>query len=133
MGYQCPVCADPQADETHLANHLAFTAIARGGDHEDWLDDHVDDWGSMDEATLADHVVEFADEEEYPQVFEDTTTQDHDHPDSQGDPSTDSTAGAGIPERADLDIDSDDVDSVVDEAVELTRQRRNEDDESENE
>ena len=38
MGYACPVCEDPQSDATHLANHLAFTAMLRGGEHGEWLD-----------------------------------------------------------------------------------------------
>lgn len=73
MGYRCPVCADPQADDVHLANHLAFTALVRGGDHERWLGEQVPDWGGMDDETLADVVTEHADQTEYPQVFEDTT------------------------------------------------------------
>ena len=81
MGYACPVCTDPQADATHLANHLAFTALVRGGDHEEWLDDHVPEWGSMDEAELGARLAEEADDTEYPQVFEDTTDQGHDHAD----------------------------------------------------
>lgn len=60
MVYRCPVCQHPQVDETHLANHLAFTALVRGGDHESWLDETVPDWESVGEAELAtrlaDHV-----------------------------------------------------------------------------
>lgn len=59
MGYACPVCGDPQVDERHLADHLAFTGIMGDGDHESWLDDHVPEWGSMDAEQLgplaADH------------------------------------------------------------------------------
>lgn len=98
MGFRCPVCGDPQADAGHLANHLAITAVTRGGSHEDWLDEHVPDWEELGEAGLAEEVHELADDAEYPQVFEDTTGQDlgasegtghgdhtgHDH----GDPST---------------------------------------------
>ena len=79
MGYSCPVCGDPQADDEHLANHLAITAMIRGGDHEAFLDDHVPEWESMNESELGEQVVELAAEEEYPQVFEDTTGQDHAH------------------------------------------------------
>lgn len=60
MGYACPVCDHPQADATHLANHLAITAIARGGAHERWLDRRFDDWVGHSEGELAaaiqDHV-----------------------------------------------------------------------------
>lgn len=73
MGYRCPVCQDPQADDTHLANHLAFTALARGGDHEAWLEDNVPAWEGMGEADLAPEVAALADETDYPAVFEDTT------------------------------------------------------------
>ena len=48
MGYACPVCDHPQADARHLANHLAFTALARGGDHEAWLDDAVAESGLVE-------------------------------------------------------------------------------------
>lgn len=84
MGYACPVCSDPQADANHLANHLAFTALVRGGDHEAWLDEHVPEWEQRGEDDLAAVVVDYAETEEFPQVFEDTaggTTgeRDHDH------------------------------------------------------
>lgn len=85
MGYACPVCDDPQTDAGHLANHLAFTALARGGDHEEWLDEHVPEWGDLGESELAAEVVEDADEAEYPQVFEASGVEDttdhgsHDH------------------------------------------------------
>ncbi|WP_226011894.1 DUF5810 domain-containing protein [Halomicrobium salinisoli] len=79
MGYACPVCEDPQADAEHLANHLAFTAMTGGGDHEEWLDERVPEWGEMGESELADVVVEYAEEEEFPQVFEESGVRDHDH------------------------------------------------------
>jgi len=78
MGYACPVCDDPQADAEHLANHLAFTAMLRGDGHETWLDDRVDDWADLEPPELAEHVAEHADQEEFPQVFEDTTGGHHD-------------------------------------------------------
>ena len=72
MGYACPVCGDPQADGSHLANHLAFTAMLGDDGHEEWLDDHVPGWGDMGEAALAEVVVDHAPETAFPQVFEDT-------------------------------------------------------------
>lgn len=75
MGFSCPVCEDPQADAVHLANHLAITAMTRGGDHEAWLDDNVPDWEELGETGLANVVSEFATSTEYPTVFEDTTGQ----------------------------------------------------------
>lgn len=54
MEYACPVCGDPQVDRRHLANHLAFTALLRGGDHESWLDDRVPGWADRDEDALAE-------------------------------------------------------------------------------
>lgn len=73
MGYACPVCEVPQFDARHLANHLAFTAILGDDDHEAWLDEQTPDWETVDEATLAEKVGEYATEREFPQAFEDTT------------------------------------------------------------
>jgi len=125
MGYRCPVCDHPQSDADHLANHLAFTAIARGGDHEEWLDAHVPDWGDLDPASLGERVTEHAAGAEFPQVFEDTTPDaggteaDHGHDSaSGGDPLLDearSRAAGAV---------SDDAEEVLEEARELTRRRR---------
>lgn len=60
MGYACPVCEEPQVDAEHLANHLAFTAILRDGEHESWLDEHVPTWGEQDPAALGAAVAEYA-------------------------------------------------------------------------
>lgn len=80
MGYACPVCETPQADAAHLANHLAFTAMTRGGDHEEWLDERVPGWGQLGESELAERVVDDATDAEYPQVFEASGVDDpHDH------------------------------------------------------
>jgi hypothetical protein len=76
MGYACPVCEDPQSDGEHLANHLAFTAMLGDDAHEQWLDEHVTDWGERDPADLAAAVTDRADEREFPQLFEDTTDQE---------------------------------------------------------
>ncbi|MFD1685489.1 DUF5810 domain-containing protein [Halobellus litoreus] len=78
MGFACPVCEIPQQDATHLANHLAFTAMVHGDEHEAWLDEHVDDWSAHGEAELAPKVAELAAEADYDQVFEDTA-HTHDH------------------------------------------------------
>jgi len=127
MGYACPVCGDPQADARHLANHLAFTAMTSGGDHEAWLDERVDGWGELGEAELAEQVVEDAEETEFPQVFEDTT---EDHGDDHGHhtDASDLPPGADENRRTLADADED----VLAEARELTR-RMYEDDESETE
>ncbi|MFC6836705.1 DUF5810 domain-containing protein [Halomarina ordinaria] len=81
MGYACPVCETPQSDARHLANHLAFTALIRGADHEAWLDDHVPGWDEEGEAELAARVETLAEETDFPQVFEDTvgTAGEHQH------------------------------------------------------
>ncbi|MFB6070379.1 MAG: DUF5810 domain-containing protein [Halanaeroarchaeum sp.] len=60
MGYACPVCEEPQVDAEHLANHLAFTAMISDEGHEAWLDEHVEDWGSMGPADLGPLVAEHA-------------------------------------------------------------------------
>ena len=118
MGYACPVCETPQADATHLANHLAITAIARGGEHEAWLEDHVPDWADLDEAALAERAVDHASATEYPQVFEDTTGEGRDAGDAGVDPAS---LAEGPPAFADDDLD---VAAIVERARELTRRRR---------
>ena len=117
MGYECPVCTDPQADAGHLANHLAFTALTGGDDHEAWLDDHVEEWGAMGEAELAEAVREHAAETEFPQVFEESGVEDHTHDDKpHGHPDVDGTAHATEREVSGADAD------VLAEARELTKE-----------
>lgn len=135
MGYECPVCGDPQADETHLANHLAFTAIARGGDHEAWLDESVPEWGQLDDAGLAEAVVDLAEETDFPQVFEDTTVDraqgGHDH--GAGGHGHDHSHGGDSTDRTDLPPGTDTFDDpdvgaaereILSEAIEMTEERR---------
>jgi len=66
MAYLCPVCAEPQVDAAHLANHLAFTALIRGGDHETWLDEQAPAWDDHDESWLAGRVRESVAETDHP-------------------------------------------------------------------
>lgn len=114
MGYACPVCTDPQADATHLANHLAFTALTGGEDHEMWLDDHVPEWGQLGETELAERVVDNAEEREFPQVFEESGLDDHGH-----DHTEDLPAGADSHrDRSMSDADAD----VLATARELTKE-----------
>jgi len=130
MGYSCPVCGDPQADDEHLANHLAFTALIRGGDHEGWLDAHVPEWESLGEAELGEVVSDLADSEEYPQVFEDTTGQEQEHGQRGHDHSQ--TPAEDLPTGADslAGVEVDDAEDVLAEARELTEQRHDEDGEA---
>ena len=135
MGYRCPVCEDPQADDAHLANHLAFTALIRGGDHEDWLDEHVPDWGGMGEERLANTVRDHAESVDYPAVFEDTTGQElgreHDHTGDQGH-AQGGPAGWGEnsedrPEMVDPPFGGEmdeETRAAIERARELTRERR---------
>lgn len=127
MGYECPVCSVPQADDEHLAHHLAITAITHGDEHEDWLDEHAPGWGENDPAGLAERVVEHVDETAHETVFEDTT-DNHDHSfeaeverqlGGRGDRS-------GHGGRGDL---TSEADAVLAEARELTAQMLDEDDE----
>ena len=130
MGFACPVCTDPQADAVHLANHLAFTALVRGGDHEAWLDEHVPEWDSMNEETLGEELAELADDTDYPQVFEDTTDQhghEHNHTDGHdhGRGTQDiSDAMLSDAESALAEEDVETPDDIMAEARELTRKRR---------
>lgn len=139
MGYECPVCGVPQADAKHLANHLAFTAVIHDGDeHEVWLDEHVPGWGERGERELAEAVVEHAADADYPQVFEDTVGSEGEHQhdeersgklfeDDHGHPHGHDHAGAqgGIGERGpDPSTLDPEARSIVEEAQELTAQRR---------
>jgi len=137
MGYRCPVCEEPQADDAHLANHLAFTALIRGGDHEDWLDEHVPDWGEMGEEGLANTVREHAESADYPAVFEDTTGQalggghEHDHAGDQGHgqggPAGWEENGDDRPEMVDPPFGGEtdeETREAIERARELTRERR---------
>lgn len=141
MGYGCPVCGDPQADGVHLANHLALTAMIRGGDHETYLDEHVPGWEKLDEEDLATELAEVAEDVEYPQVFEDTSdnASAHEHGATQNDAGTHQhgsphehgiadrpRTGDGVP-----DGPSDaETERILEKAQELTRKRREDDVES---
>ncbi|WP_018256731.1 DUF5810 domain-containing protein [Halomicrobium katesii] len=122
MGYACPVCEEPQADAGHLANHLAFTALTGGDDHEDWLDEHVPEWGGFGEDELAAEVVELAEEAEFP--FEaDGHDHRHEHDHGQGvDPQQ-------ARQRATGELD-DEAESILREAREMTESMHDEDDTS---
>jgi len=112
MGYRCPVCETPQADGEHLANHLAFTALLHGDEHEGWLDEHAPGWSEGGAADLVPHVTDRAEEIEFETVFEDTT-DDHDHAGSLEDALAEGT-GRG---RAPLD---DEAEGIIEEAREMT-------------
>jgi hypothetical protein len=118
MGYDCPVCATPQADARHLANHLAFTALVHGDDHEAWLDEHCPGWETEGEAELAERAAPLAEQGEYPQVFEDTTddgSHDHDHEHGDGGPGG---RGRGAVPGTDAEVEA-----ALEAARELTRER----------
>ena len=102
MGYECPVCGVEEADDEHLANHVAFTALVRGGDHEAWLDDHVPDWEERDPDTLAPEVTEHATE---------TDTEPATEPHSHEQPTVERTGSADLSGAAG---------DVLEEARELT-------------
>jgi len=104
MGYECPVCGVEEADDEHLANHVAFTALVRGGDHEAWLDDHVPDWAERDPDSLAPEVTPHATETESEPA---TEPHGHDH----DVPSVERTGQADVPGAPD---------DVLEEARELT-------------
>lgn len=112
MGYACPVCEDPQADTSHLANHLAFTAMTGGDDHEAWLDETIGDWGQFGETELGELVADHAEEREFPQVFEESGLEDHDD---------DHSMPAGADSQRNRDLSEADA-AVLEEARELTRE-----------
>ncbi len=84
MGYVCPVCEEPQLDAEHLANHVAFTAILRGGDHEEWLAEHAPTWEKQDPATLGTAVAEYAESVSIDHP-DDASEERRDRPDAQRD------------------------------------------------
>lgn len=108
MGYECPVCATEEADGEHLANHLAFTALVRGGDHEAWLDEHVPDWADRDPEGLAGEVTDHATETDTEPASE---QHDHDVP--------------AVERTGESDL-SGDAAEILAEAEELTRRMHEE-------
>jgi hypothetical protein len=79
MGYACPVCEQPQRDASHLANHLAFTAIGGDEAHETWLDEYVPDWGERDPESLGSEVSGYAEEREVEVVTEERVAEGNPH------------------------------------------------------
>ena len=121
MGYACPVCETPQRDAAHLANHLAFTAMLHGDDHEAWLDDEVPGWNEEGPEDLADRLEGLVDSADYEEVFEDTVHgegggHDHDHAHGRG-RSPPQVADAGV---ADGEVDEE-TRRVLEEARAMTR------------
>lgn len=138
MGYECPVCEIPQADGSHLANHVAFTAIIHGDEHEAWLDEHVSGWSDMGQDELADVLTEISEETTFPQVFEDTTTggeHQHDHERSGqlfDEPSmADQGVGNGREQQLDAQSETLDVEAraVLEEARRMTETKLETDEE----
>ena len=128
MGYACPVCETPQMDAEHLANHLAITAILGDEAHEEWLDEHVPDWADLNEDTLGERAADHAEEEEFPQVFEDTVHGDneHDH-DAERSGALFDDERVEHPQRGRGDAHTApdaEVEQVLEEARELTERRR---------
>lgn len=143
MGYRCPVCEDPQADAGHLANHLALTAILGDGAHEQWLETNAPGWESSSEAELAPRVADKATEVEFPQVFEDTVGE----MEREDDPVSDRSGmlfrdeSRARPHTHDRDLAGTDGENgdpldeettaIIEEAKEMTRERRADDESDE--
>jgi hypothetical protein len=128
MGYACPVCETPQRDAEHLANHLAFTAMLHGDEHETWLDDRVPGWADAGVAELAAVVTDHAPEAAYDEVFEDAVPEqgrghgrdaygDDNHHDHDHGRSTPPGGVADVPNAPDAETRQ-----VLAEARELTRE-----------
>lgn len=148
MAYACPVCGDPQADAVHLANHLAFTAMTSGADHEGWLDEHVPGWGQLGEEELAAEVTEHAESTDLQGAFDvagsdDEESEDESSPDGDGTDGrspeddardaagADRDGGAAVDPSAAADpapVDDDELAAVLEEARELTRRQLADDD-----
>lgn len=119
MGYRCPVCDDPQIDDKHLANHLAFTALVRGGEHEAWLDAEVPDWGQLGEQELATKLHGTVDEAAFPDVLEETTPVQVDDRGVHG-----RGESAKMHHRQPAPELDTEAQQAIERAKELTRQRR---------
>lgn len=135
MGYSCPVCETPQHDSEHLANHLAMTAMLHEDDHEAWLDRHVDGWGELTPPELGKRVVDAAEQVDY----DDAAAEAADIPDEFRDAgdgealdATDVPDSANVPPAegrssargAGTDSLDEDIKEVLEEARDLTEQRR---------
>lgn len=119
MGYACPVCGVDEADGEHLANHMAFTAMLRSDEHEDWLDEHVPDWPDRNPDTLAPDITPHA-----PETETEVVTDEGAHPRGLDGEVADH-GGYG------RDSLSGDQQAVLEEAHELTRQMYGLDEENE--
>ncbi|WP_323674703.1 DUF5810 domain-containing protein [Halorubellus sp. PRR65] len=142
MAYRCPVCDNPETDAEHLANHLAFTAVIRGDDHESWLDEHVPEWGDDDPDSLAPKVAEAVPAVEVPELDDGDESAGHDHgarledelaqqgghrgPGATGTHDAAGASGASAGGRGDL---TEDAAGVMQEARELTEKMYGLDDE----
>lgn len=140
MGYACPVCETPQRDAEHLANHVAFTAMLHGDEHETWLDERVPEWSSTNAEELGSAVVEYAEETEYEEVFEDTvhghggqSHGGHGHGGSPFEDAPETNPGFNAATAAGMGGETmdDEARAVLEEAKELTEQMRAERVESE--
>ncbi|WP_229122164.1 DUF5810 domain-containing protein [Halapricum desulfuricans] len=124
MAYLCPVCAEPQADAEHLANHMAFTALIRGTDHEEWLDEHTPNWGEDDDEALAARLRDIDAVEETDHPIDEVDTGDRGHANRQN---------PGIDRRAvgDGETLDDEARAILEDARELTRRMDESDGETE--
>ncbi|MFP9059602.1 DUF5810 domain-containing protein [Natrialbaceae archaeon A-chndr2] len=117
MGYVCPVCTAGVADGRQLADHLAVTASLGREDHRAWLETHAPDWGDSTPAELAERVTEYATELDLP-VSDDAPEGPAGRP--QGPRLEDALAEQSTgPGRGDL---TGDAQSILEEAMELTRE-----------
>ena len=119
MGYACPVCGTAQADDRHLANHLAVTASLGREDHLEWLETYAPDWADCGPEELAAQLLEHAPEVDTPE-FEDESGH-------AGAPSleTELARQTGLPGRGELTssgASTAETERVLEEARELTRQ-----------
>ncbi len=94
--------------------------MARGGDHEEWLDEQVPDWGQLDDEGLGERVIQYAESAEFPQLFEETTGRDqhHDASHQHGQPRQSAN------ERLNSSQFDAETQAILQRARELTRERQ---------
>ena len=119
MGYACPVCDSTQADAEHLANHLAITASLGREDHREWLAEYAPDWADCGPEELGEVVSEYALEVETEGATGETGHAPAGRPDVEVE--TALARQSQAPGRGSL---TEEAERALEEARELTKQRR---------
>lgn len=116
-GYRCPVCDEPQLDASHLADHVALTAVLGDDAHEAYLDETVPGWAERETEAVAAALAEAVEPVEI-EGLEDGHDHDHGH---GHEPARPDVAGTTPAARGGRDLDPE-TRAVLEEARDLTRE-----------